>query len=71
MTFGIEVVILVEVGLSSMRIVGFSLNTNDMAMTEQLDLLEENREIASIQLVDYQEKLSRGYKCYGHNYVIG
>ena len=55
MTFGIEVVIHVEVGLSSMRIVGFSLNTNDMAMTEQLDLLEENREIASIRLADYQE----------------
>lgn len=34
-TFGIEVVILMEVGLSSMRIAGFSPNTNDMAMTEQ------------------------------------
>ena len=55
MTFGIEVVILVVVGLLSMRVVGFSLNTNDMAMTEQLDLLEENREIASIRLADYQE----------------
>lgn len=40
MTFGIEVMILVEVGLSNMRIVGFPPNTNGMAMTKQLDLLE-------------------------------
>ena len=30
-------------------------------MAEQLDLLEENREIALIWLVDHQQKLWRGY----------
>lgn len=30
-------------------------------MIEQLDFMEENKEIASIQLADYQWKLSRGY----------
>ena len=49
MTFGIEAVIPMEVGLLSMRTVEFSLSINDMAMTEKLDFVEENREIASIK----------------------
>ena len=57
-TFEIEVAIPVEIGFSSMRTVGFYPNTNDAVMTEQLDFLEENREIAFIWLVDYQQKLS-------------
>ena len=49
MTFGIEVVIPMEVGLSSMRIADFSSSTNDASMTDQLDFVEENREITSIK----------------------
>ena len=49
MTFGIEVVIPLEVGLLSMRTVDFSSSTNDASMTEQLDFVEENREITSIK----------------------
>ena len=30
-------------------------------MTEQLDFLEENKEITSTCLADYKHKLSRGY----------
>ena len=30
-------------------------------MTKQLDFMEENREIASIQLAEYKQKLSRGH----------
>ena len=30
-------------------------------MIKQLDLLEESRDMASIQLADYQQKLARGY----------
>ena len=51
----------VEVGLPSMRIMGFPSYENDRLMTKKLDFLEENREIAFICLVDYQQKLSRGY----------
>jgi len=43
----------VEIGLPSIRIMGFSLNENDLLMTEQLDFMEENREIASIHLANY------------------
>ena len=57
MTFWAEVVIPVEVGLSSMRVACFSLYNNNAYMTEQLDLLEENQEMAKIRLADYQQKL--------------
>lgn len=43
MTYTIEVVILVEIGLLNMRIVSFFLSENETTMTEQLYLLEENR----------------------------
>ena len=60
MTFGAEAMILVEVGLSSMRVASFSPNNNTY-MTEQLDLLEENQEMAKIRLADYQQKLAQRY----------
>lgn len=37
MTFGIEAVIPVEIGLSSMKAASFSPSINDAVMTEQLD----------------------------------
>lgn len=61
MTFGTEALIPMEVGLLSMRITIFSPSANDVAMIEQLDFVEENREITSILLVNYQQKLSQGY----------
>ena len=44
MTYGTEAVILVKIGLPSMRTIGFSLDENDQLMTKQLDFLEEYRE---------------------------
>ena len=62
MTYGItEAVIPIEIGLPSMRTTSFYLNKNELLMAEQLDLVEENREILSIRLANYQHKLSRGY----------
>jgi len=61
MTFGTKAMILVEVGLLSMRTADFSSSANDAFMIDQLDFMEENREIASIRLVNYQQKLSWGY----------
>lgn len=54
MIYRIEAVILAKIGLPSMRTMGFSLDENDRLMTEQLDFLEENREILSIHLANYQ-----------------
>lgn len=56
MTFETEAVILMVVVLSSIRTTSFSPSMNDAArhMSEQLNFLEVNKEIAFIQLVDYQ-----------------
>ena len=61
LTFGMEAIIPVEIGLSSMRTANFSPSTNDIVITQRLDLLKENREIASIRLANYQQKLAWGY----------
>ena len=72
-TFGAEAVILVEVGLSSMRVASFFPNNNNTYMTEQLDLLEENQEMAKIRLVDYQQKLAQRYdkKVKSREFIVG
>ena len=54
MTFGTEVVITVEINLSSYRITRFSLSTNDVALAGQLEFIEENKERVSIKLANYQ-----------------
>ena len=48
MTYGIEAMIPTEIGLPSMRTISFSSNENELLTVEQLDLVEENREIVSI-----------------------
>ena len=53
MTYRIEAMIPTEIGLSSMKVSNFSLENNDASMAEQLDLLEERREMALVRLVDY------------------
>ena len=53
MTYRTEDMISVEIGLPSIRIMGFSLNENDRLMTKQLDFMEENREITSICMANY------------------
>ena len=45
----------------SMRVLDFSLASNEELMTEQLDLLEERQEMATIRLVDYRQKMARRY----------
>lgn len=61
MTHRTETLILVKIGLASMKITRFSLSENNLMLTEQLDFMEENGEIASIQIADYQQTLSKGY----------
>ena len=57
-TYGAEAVIPIEVGLSRMKVSDVSPWNNDACVAEQLDLLEERREMALIRLVDYQKKLT-------------
>ena len=53
MTYGAEVVIPVEISVTSMRVVGFSSGSNDAQVSKNLDFLEERRDMVSVQLADY------------------
>ena len=62
MTYGIEAMIPSEIGLSSMRISNFAPEENNDKLAEDLDLLEEQREMTLIRLADYQQKMAERYK---------
>ena len=57
MTYGAEVVIPLENGFPTMRTSTFSLDGNDELLKKNLDLVEEWRENAMMQLAYYQHKL--------------
>ena len=61
LTYGAEAVIPAKVNLCSARVNGFNPAQNDLMMVEHLDLLDEYREAATIQLVEYQQSLARRY----------
>ena len=61
MTYGAEVVIPLETGFSTLKTSSFSPNSNDNLLKRELDLIEEKRENAMIQLAYYQHKLKQGY----------
>nr|XP_023886865.1 uncharacterized protein LOC111998971 [Quercus suber] len=61
MTYGTESVIPVEISMSNTRVLGFSSDSNNELMMEQLDLLEERREMATIRLADSQQKMAQRY----------
>ncbi|XP_065621564.1 uncharacterized protein LOC136064140 [Quercus suber] len=61
LTYGVEAVIPMEISLSNMRVSNFSPAVNDELMTKQLDLLEEHREMATIRLANYQQKMVQRY----------
>ena len=50
-----------EVNICSAQVDGFDPVQNELMMVERLDLLEEYREAAIIQLDKYQQKLARHY----------
>ena len=53
LTYEAEVVILAEVNMCSAQIDEFNPVHNELMMMEQLDLLEEYREVAIIRLAEY------------------
>ena len=59
LTYGGEAVIPIEISLCSARVSGFVPAENEELMVKQLDSLEEYRELATIRLVEYQQKLTR------------
>lgn len=61
MTYEAETVILIEVGLSSIKVADFARSNNDVQMVGNLGSLEERQDMVSIHLMDYQQKLAQGY----------
>ena len=61
MTYGAEAVIPLETGFPTMRTNSFNPSDNNEHLKKNLDLIEEKRENAMVQLAYYQQKLKQGY----------
>ena len=57
MTYGAEAVIPLETSFPTSRTSAFTLGDNDRLLEKSLDLIEERRENAMVQLAYYQHKL--------------
>ena len=57
MSYGAEVVIPIEIGFPTLRTQSFNPSNNDELLGRSLDLIEERRESAMVQLAYYQHKL--------------
>ena len=56
-----EAVIPLQTGFSTLKTQSFNPNDNDELLERNLDLIEERRESAMVQLAYYQHKLKQGY----------
>ena len=61
MTYGAEAVIPLKIGFPTLRTSSFTSSNNDGLLGKSLDLIEEQRENAMVQLAYYQHKLKQGY----------
>ena len=60
-TYGVEAVIPLETGFLTLRTSSFTPSSNDGLLEKSLDLTEEQKENAMVQLAYYQHKLKQGY----------
>ena len=61
MSYGTEAVIPIETSFPTLRIQSFNPNDNDQLLERSLDLIEERRENAMVQLASYQHKFKQDY----------
>ena len=61
LTYGAEAVIPLETSFLTTRTSSFNPKDNDEQLTRNLDLIEERRQDAMVQLAYYQRKLKQGY----------
>ena len=61
MMYGYEAVIPLRIRFLAKRIDQFDGNKNEDLLSTSLDLIEEKREIATVKLAHYQQKLKQGY----------
>ena len=61
MTYGAKAVIPLETNFPTLKTNTFCPNVNNELLEKSLDLIEERRERAMVQLTYYQHKLKQGY----------
>ena len=61
MTYGAKAIIPLETGFLTLKTSLFCPSNNDGLLDKSLDLIEERREKAMVQLAYYQHKLKQGY----------
>lgn len=61
LAFGIEVVFPIKIGLPSFRVEKYNENTNSEWLRANLDLLEENREHATMRIACNHHRMARYY----------
>ena len=61
LTYGVETVIPLKTGFSTLKTSLFNPNSNDNLLERDLDLIEEKKENAMVQLTYYQHKLKQCY----------
>ena len=61
MTYRVKTVIPLEIGFPTLRTSTFTSDGNDELLEKGLDLIEERRDNAMVQLTYYQYKLKQGY----------
>ena len=61
MSYGVKAVIPIETGFPTLRTQMFNPNDNDKLLERSLELIEERRENAMVQLAYYQHELKQGY----------
>ena len=61
MTYEAEAIVPLEMGFPTLKKSSFNPSSNNELLEKGLDLIEERRESAMVQLVYYQHKLKRGY----------
>lgn len=73
MSYGVEAVIPLEVGLPGLRTTAPDLEQNEDTLAKDLDLLDEKRDRAMIRLASYQQELARAYnkRVYPREFKVG
>ena len=61
MTYGVEAIIPLETGFPTLRTTSFNPNDSNGLLEKSLNLIEEKRENAMVQLAYYQHKLKQTY----------
>ena len=61
MTYGVEAVIPLETSFPTLKTSSFCLSSNNELLEKSLDIIEERRERAMVQLAYYQHKLKQDY----------